>query len=190
MDSELKEILGRIDFTTEESYLLGTEVFTDFENFVTTTKDELKSMIDGFYKRNDLAFIIPIKRHKLLYDILDWCGDFGCHDMEAGINWPGEEITNGHFDFSAMSLARERALVCNDTTHSGTAPYTGIYLEGGTIFTVKYERENFQLLSREEMESLKNACSRHSSAKTKGGNKKIKANKRKSELTFKKMKRS
>ena len=102
MDSELKEILGRIDFTTEESYLLGTEVFTDFENFVTTTKDELKSMIDGFYKRNDLAFTIPIKRRKLLYDILEWCSDFDRRDMEAGINWPGEEIINGYCAFAAM----------------------------------------------------------------------------------------
>ena len=38
------------------------------------------------------------------------------------------------------------------------------------------------------MESLKNALSKHSGAKTKGGKRKIKANKRKSELTFKKMK--
>ena len=88
-----------------------------------------------------------------------------------------------------MSMSRERALVHNDTTHTGTAPSTGIYLEEETIFTGKYEREHFQLLSREEMESLKNARSRHSSAKTKGGKRKIKANKRKSELTFKRMKK-
>ena len=61
-----------------------------------------------------------------------------------------------------------------------------IYLEDGTIFTGKYVREHFQLLSREEMESLKNSRSKHSSAKTKGGKRKIKATKRKSELTFKK----
>ena len=133
------------------------------------TKDELKSMIDGFYKWNDLAFTIPIKQHKLLYDILEWCGDFDRCNMEAGINWLGEEINNGNCAFAAMSMARERALIRNDTTHSGTAPSTGIYIEDGTTSTGKYEREHFQLLSREEMESPKNDQSRHSSAKTKGG---------------------
>ena len=78
---------------------------------MSTTKDDLKSMIDGFYKRNDLAFTIPIKRRKLLYDILEWCSDFDRRDMEAGINWPDEEIVNGPSDFAAMATARERALV-------------------------------------------------------------------------------
>ena len=86
MDAELKELLGWLEFTTEESYLLETEGFNDFEDFVFTTKDELKSMIDRFYKRNYLAFIIPIKRRKLLYNILEWCGDFDHCNMEAGIN--------------------------------------------------------------------------------------------------------
>ena len=86
-------------------------------------------------------------------------------------------------------MARYCTLFSNDTTHTGTAPSTGIYLEYRTIFTGKYEREHFQLLSREEMDSLKNARSRHSSAKTKGGKKKIKSTKRKSELTFKKIKK-
>ena len=49
-----------------------------------------------------------------------------------------------------MSMAREHSLVRNDTTHTGTAPSTGIDLEDGTIFTGKYEREHFQLLYREE----------------------------------------
>ena len=106
MDADLKELLGWIDFTTKESYLLETEGFTDFEDFVSTTKDDLKSMIDGFYKRNDLAFTIPIKRLKLLYDILEWCGDFNRRDMEAVINSPDEEITNGHCAFAAMPMAR------------------------------------------------------------------------------------
>ena len=75
------------------------------------------------------------------------------------------------------------------TTHTGTAPYAGIYLEDGTIFIGKYEREHFQLLSREDMESLKNSRSRHSSANTKGGKRKIKATKMKSELKFKKLKK-
>ena len=69
---------------------------------MSTTKDELKSMIDRFYKRNDLAFTIPIKQHNLLYDILEWCGDFDRRDMEAGINWPDEEIVNGPSAFAAM----------------------------------------------------------------------------------------
>ena len=156
---------------------------------MSTTKDEIKSMIDGFYKQNDSAFTIPIKQRKFLYDILEWCGDFNHRDMEVGINWPGKEIINGHCAFADMSTSRERAVVYNETTHTGTAPYTGIYLEDGTIFTGKYEREHFQLLSREEMESIKNTPSRHISAKTKGGKRKIKATKRKSELTFKKLKK-
>ena len=85
---------------------METEVFNDFEYFVSTTKDELKSTIDSFYKRNDLEFTIPIKRRKLLYDILEWCGDFYCRDMEAGINWPGKVIIDGHCAFAAMSTAR------------------------------------------------------------------------------------
>ena len=42
---------------------------------------------------------------------MEWCGGFDRRYMEAGINLPGEEITNGHSDFAAMSTARERALV-------------------------------------------------------------------------------
>ena len=95
----------------EESELLESEGFTDFEDFISTTKDELKSMIDGFYKRDDLAFTIPIKRRKLLYDILEWCGDFDRRNMEAGINWPDEEIVNGPSAFVSMSTSRERAVV-------------------------------------------------------------------------------
>ena len=68
-------------------------------------------MIDGFYKRNDMAFTIPIKRRKLLYDILERCGDFDRRNMEAGINWTDEEIVNGPSDFAAMSTAKESALV-------------------------------------------------------------------------------
>ena len=67
--ADLKELLGWLDFSTEESYPLETEGFNDFEDFLYITKDELKSMIDGFYKRNDLAFTIRIKQRKLLYDM-------------------------------------------------------------------------------------------------------------------------
>ena len=73
------------------------------------------------------------------------------------------------------------------TTHTGMEPSIGIYLEDGNIFTGKYGREHFRILSREEMESLKNAHSKHSSAKTKGGNRKIKGTKSKSELKFTKL---
>ena len=90
MDADIKELLGWLEFTSEESELLEYEGFTDFEDFVSTIKDELKSMIDGFYKQNDLAFNIPIKRRKLLYDILECCGYSDCRDMEAGINWLDE----------------------------------------------------------------------------------------------------
>ena len=40
--------LGWLDFTSEESELLEYEGFTDFEEFLSTTNDELKSMINGF----------------------------------------------------------------------------------------------------------------------------------------------
>ena len=149
MDADLKEILGWLDFSSEESELLKSEGFADFEYFLSATKDELKSMIVGFYKRNGLAFRIPLKRRKFLYDILEWCGDFDCRNMDAGIKRLDEEIVNGPCDFAAMPTARECALVCNDTTHTGTAPYSGIYLEDGTIFAGKYECEHFQILSRE-----------------------------------------
>ena len=62
MDADLKKLLGWLDFTLEESEPLESEGFTDFEDFVSTTKDELKYMIDVFYKRDDLAFTIPNKR--------------------------------------------------------------------------------------------------------------------------------
>ena len=111
MDADISEILGWLDFTLEESKILEYEGFTDFEDFVSTTKDELRYMIDGFYKRDDLTFNIQIKGRKLLYDILEWCGDFNRRDMEAGINWPDEEIVNEPSTFAAMSTARERAFV-------------------------------------------------------------------------------
>ena len=111
MDADPNELLGWLEFTAEKSELLESEGFTDFEDFVSTTKDELKSTIDAFYKQDDLAFTIPIKQHKLLYDILEWCGDFDRRDMEAGINWSDEEIVDGPSDFSALSTARERAFV-------------------------------------------------------------------------------
>ena len=82
MDADLKELLGCLGFTSEEYELLEYGVFTDFEYFVSTTKDELKSMIDGFYKLDDLAFTIPINQLKLLYDILEWCGDLDRRDMK------------------------------------------------------------------------------------------------------------
>ena len=140
MDADLKELLGWLDFTTKESYLLETEGFNDFEDFVSTAKDELKSMIDGFYRRNDLAFTIPIKQRKLLYDILEWCGDFDCRDMEAGINWPEEEIVNGPSAFAAMSTARERALVCKRLKDKGGDDVIGPGKFDPTDY-VKWEKE-------------------------------------------------
>ena len=35
-------------------------------------------------------------------------------------------------------------VIAMSKTHTGTAPSAGIYLEEGTIFTGKYERENLQ----------------------------------------------
>ena len=81
MEAGLNKFLGWLDFTSEESKLLESEGFAYFEDFVSTTKDDLNYMIDGFYKQDDLAFIIPIKQWKLLYDILEWCSDFDLQDM-------------------------------------------------------------------------------------------------------------
>ena len=111
MDADLKQLVEWLDFTPDETALLESKGFTDFEDFVSTTKDELKSIIRGFYKRDDLAFFLPIKRNKLLYDILEWCGDFDRYDREAGLHWDDGEITNGPSTFAAMSTARECALV-------------------------------------------------------------------------------
>ena len=51
MDANPNELLGWLEFTSEEFELLESEGFTDFEDFESTTKDELKSMIDGFLQR-------------------------------------------------------------------------------------------------------------------------------------------
>ena len=87
----------------------------------------------------------------------------------------------------SQQFGRNQKVSAMGTTHTGTETSAGIYIEDGTIFTGKYGREHFQILSREEMESITNACWKHSSANTKGGNRKIKATKRKSELKFKKL---
>jgi len=64
VEADLNQLLVWLDFTPDETTLLESEGFTDFEDSLSTTKDELKSMIDGFYKRDDLAFTLPIKRCK------------------------------------------------------------------------------------------------------------------------------
>ena len=46
MDADLKELLGWLDFNLEESELLESEGLTDFEDFVSTTKYDFKSMIE------------------------------------------------------------------------------------------------------------------------------------------------
>ena len=68
----------------------------------------------------------------------------------------------------SQQFGRNRNASAMGTTHKGTAPSAGIYLEESNIFTGKYRREHFQILSREEMESLKNSRSKHRSANTKG----------------------
>jgi hypothetical protein len=111
MDLELTSLLTWLDFSEDEIALLTDEGFEAFDDFLSTTKEEFKSMIDGFYKRNDLGFVIPMKRRKLLYDILEWCGDFDRRGMEVGLNWPGEEIETEDSASYAMAVARERAMV-------------------------------------------------------------------------------
>ena len=45
--------------------------------------------------------------------------------MEAGINWPDEEIVNGPSAFDAMSTARERALVRKRLKEKGGDDFVG-----------------------------------------------------------------
>ena len=82
----------------------------------------------------------------------------------------------------SQQFVRNRNVSAMGTTHTGTSPSAGIYLEDETIFTGKYEREHFQLLPREETESLKNDRSKHSGAKTKGGERKLRLSKGKVSL--------
>ena len=79
--------------------------------------------------------------------------------------------------FQSQQFGSNQNISAMGSTHTGTAPYSGIYLEVGSIFTGKYGNGHFKLLSREEMESLKNARSKHSNANTKDCNRRIKITK-------------
>ena len=50
--------------------------------------------------------------------------------------------------FQSQQFGRNQEISATGTAHTGTAPSAGIYLEDSTIFTGKYGREHFQLLSR------------------------------------------
>ena len=111
MDVDLHQMLEWLAFEDDEINQLEEEGFITFEDFVQTSQEELKSMVDGFYRRTDININIPIKRRKTLYDFCNWCQDFDRRDMDAGLNWPGEEINDEDDATDAMYTARERAVV-------------------------------------------------------------------------------
>jgi len=111
MDAELRQLFEWLNFEEPEIDLLEAEGFTDFDDLVSTTPKEVKSMLDGFNRRSDVEINIPIKRSKLLYDMLHWSCDFDRRSMDTGLNWPNEEINDAQAAFDAMYVARERAVV-------------------------------------------------------------------------------
>ena len=69
---------------------MAEEEFTDFEDFLSTTYEELDYILSGFTKRQSNPIPIPIKRRKLLHDLRNWSGDFDLRGMETATAWPGE----------------------------------------------------------------------------------------------------
>ena len=86
MDDALMQLLEWLYFTVEEINQIEAEGFQDFDDFVSTTQEELKSMVDGFYKRSDVDVTIPMKRRKLLYDVHHWCLDFDRRSMDVALH--------------------------------------------------------------------------------------------------------
>ena len=92
MDDYFEEQLTFLGFADDEHELMAEEAFTYFQDFLSTTHEELDSMISGFIKRQNYPIAITIKRWKLLHDLRNWSGDFYCRGMETATTWPGEEI--------------------------------------------------------------------------------------------------
>ena len=130
MDEALMQLLEWLYFTVAEINQIEAEGFQDFDDFVSTTQEELKSMVDGFYKRSDVDVTIPMKRRKLLYDVHHWCLDFDRRSMEVALNWPNESINNIDEAFQAMTTARE----CN-TVRKSIAEKPGDQVKGPGKFT-------------------------------------------------------
>ena len=109
MDEQFEELLEFLGFTDAEQERMADEAFSDFEDFLSTTHEELDSMLSSFMKRQVDPISIPIKRRKLLHDLRNWSGDFDRRGMETATTWPGEEIEDEDDAFAAMKVARERA---------------------------------------------------------------------------------
>ena len=67
------------------------EAFADFEDFFSTTHEELDSMLSSFMKHQADLIMIPIKRRKLIHKLSNWSGDFDSRGMETATTWPVEE---------------------------------------------------------------------------------------------------
>ena len=71
---------------------MAEEAFADFEDLLSTTHEEMDSMLSSFMKRQADPTTIPIKRRKLLHELRNWTGEFYCRGTETAKTWPGEEI--------------------------------------------------------------------------------------------------
>ena len=91
---------------------MAVEAFNDFEDFLSTTHEELDLMPIGFMKLSVAPITIPIKSGKLIHDLRSWRGDFDHRGMESATAWPGEEVVNADDAFAAMKLARDWEMSC------------------------------------------------------------------------------
>ena len=112
MDDDAKELLTFLGFADDEHELMAEEAFTYFQDFLSTTHEELDSMISGFIKRQNYPIVITIKRWKLLHDLRNWSGDFDRRGTETATTCPGEEINTEEDAFAAVKLALDRANSC------------------------------------------------------------------------------
>ena len=109
MDEQFEELLGFLGFTDAERERMEDEAFADFEDFLSTTHEELDSMLSSFMKGQVDPITIPIKRRKLLHNLRNWSGDFDRRGREIATTWPVEEIEDKDDAFAAMKVAIERA---------------------------------------------------------------------------------
>ena len=89
MDDDFEQLLTLLGFTDNEHELMSEESFTDFENFLSTTHEDLDSMLNGFMNFQNDPITIPIKRWELVHDLRNWSGNFDRRGMEIATTWPG-----------------------------------------------------------------------------------------------------
>ena len=93
---------------------------------------------------------------------------------------------NSHQQFS-----RGRQVSAIGTTHVGQAPEHGVYLADGTIYTGKYEGNDYHALSKDDKDALRQARSNHKAGGSngKGHSRKIKAVRKQVSTKMKKVKK-